>query len=55
MAGMVKICENEGKVTNKRSDENWGNLYTRDLPYSNIFYTIFLSRGEFDALRLLVL
>ena len=37
IAGVVKMYENEGKVTNKRSDGNWGILYTRDLPYSNIF------------------
>ena len=37
IAGMVKMCGNEGRVTNKRFDGNWGNLYTRDLPYSNIF------------------
>ena len=37
-AGMVKMCGNDGKVTNKRfHEENWGILYTRDLPYSNIF------------------
>ena len=34
---MVKMCGNEAKVTNKRFDGNWGNLYTRDLPNSNIF------------------
>ena len=37
IAGMVKMCENEAKVTNKRLDGNWGNLYTRDLLHSNIF------------------
>ena len=37
IAGMVKMSGNEGKVTDKRSDGNWGILYTRDLPYSNIF------------------
>ena len=37
IAGMVKMCGNEDKVTNKRFDGNWGNLYTWDLPYSNIF------------------
>ena len=36
IAGMVKMCGNEAKVTNKRFDGNWGNLYTRDLPHSNI-------------------
>ena len=37
IAGMVKMCGNEAKVANKRSDVNWGNLYTRDLAHSNIF------------------
>ena len=37
IAGMVKMWGNEDKVTNKRFDGNWGNLYTWDLPYSNIF------------------
>ena len=37
IAGIVKIFGNEDKVTNKRSDGNWGNLYTWDLSYSNIF------------------
>ena len=50
IAGMVKMCDNEDKVTNKRFDGNWGNLYTSPI---QIFF-IFLSRGEFDALRLLV-
>ena len=27
----------QAKVTNKRFDGNWGNLYTRDLPHSNTF------------------
>ena len=36
-AGMVKMCGNEAKVTNKRFDGNWGNVYTRDLSYSNVF------------------
>ena len=36
-AGMVKICRNEAMVTNKRFDGNWGNLYTKNLPHSNIF------------------
>ena len=37
IVGMVKMCGNEAKVTNKRFGGNWGNLYTRDLPHSNIF------------------
>ena len=37
IAFMVKTCGNEAKVTNRRFDRNWGNLYTRDLPHSNIF------------------
>ena len=37
IAGMVKMCGNEAKLTNRRFDGNWGNLYTRDLPHSNIF------------------
>ena len=37
IAGMVKMCGNEGKVINKRFDRNWGILDTRELPYSNIF------------------
>ena len=37
IAGMVEMCGNEAKVTNRRLDGNWGNLYTRDLPHSNIF------------------
>ena len=36
-AGMVKMCANKAKVTNKRFDGNWRNLYTRDLPHSNTF------------------
>ena len=32
VAGMVKTCGNEAKITNRRFDGNWGNLYTRDLP-----------------------
>ena len=31
------MCGNEAKVTNKRFDGNFGNLYTRDFPHSNIF------------------
>ena len=37
IAGMVEMCKNEAKVTKKRSDGIWENLYTRDLPHSNIF------------------
>ena len=37
IAEMVKMCGNEDKVTNKRFDGHWGNWYTWDLPYSNIF------------------
>ena len=37
IAGMVKMFGNEAKVTNRKFDGNWGNLYTRDLPHSNIF------------------
>ena len=37
IAGMVKMCGNEAKITNKWFDGNWENLYTRDLPHSNIF------------------
>ena len=37
IAGMVKMCGNETMVTNKRFDGNWGNLYTRGMPHSNIF------------------
>ena len=37
IAGMVKMCGNEDKVTNKMFDGNWGNLYAWDRPYSNIF------------------
>ena len=37
IAGQVKMRGNEAKVTNKRSDGNWGHLYTRDLPHSNTF------------------
>ena len=37
IAGIVKMCGNEAKVTNKRFDGNWRNLYTRDLLHSNIF------------------
>ena len=37
IAGMVTVCGNEAKVTNKRFDGNWGNLYTRDLPHSDTF------------------
>ena len=31
------MCGNETKVTSKKFDGNWGNLYTRNLPHSNIF------------------
>ena len=59
IAGMVRMCGNEAKVTNKRFNGNWGNLYTRNLPapfkyFLAIRISSFLSRGEFDALRLLV-
>ena len=37
IAGMAKMCGNEAKVTNRRFDGNWGNLYTRDLHLTNIF------------------
>ena len=37
IAGMDKMCVNNAKVTNKRFDGNWGNVYTRDLPHSNVF------------------
>ena len=37
IAGMVRMCGNEAKVTNKRFDGNWRNLYTRDLPHSDTF------------------
>ena len=37
VAGMVRMCRNEAKVTNKRSDGNWGNMYRRDLPHSDSF------------------
>ena len=37
IAVTVKMCGNEAKVSNKRFDRNWGNLYKRDLPHSNIF------------------
>ena len=37
VAGMVKTCGNEAKVTNRRFDRNWENLYTRVLLHSNIF------------------
>ena len=33
IAGMVRMCGNEAKVTNKRL----ANLYTRNLPHSNTF------------------
>ena len=37
IAGMVKMCRNEAKVTNKSFDGNWGNVYTKDLSHSNVF------------------
>ena len=37
LAGMVTMCGNEAKVTNKRFDGNWGNLYTGNLPHSDTF------------------
>ena len=56
IVGMVKMCGNEANVTNRKFDGNWGNLYTRDLPHSlPIRILSFLSRGEFDASRLLVI
>ena len=55
---MVKMCGNEAMVISKRFDGNWGHLYTRDLPPFKYFLAVqipsFISRGEFDALRLLV-
>ena len=36
--GMAKMRGNEDKVTNKRFDENSGNLYAWGRPYSNIFF-----------------
>ena len=50
--GTIKMCGMEAKVTNRRFDGNWGNLYVRDLSHSII---ILLSRTELDAFRLLVL
>ena len=41
IAGMVKTLGNGSKVTNRRFDGNWENLYSRDLPHSNILFTIF--------------
>ena len=38
IAGMIKTRGNEAKVTNRRFDGNWENLYTRGLPHSNIFF-----------------
>ena len=32
-AGIVKMCGNEAIVISKRSEGNWGHLYTRDLPH----------------------
>ena len=57
--GMARICGNQAKVTNKRFDGNWVNLYTRDLPapfryFLAIRVSSFLSQGEFGALGLLV-
>ena len=37
IAGMVKMCENEAKVTKKRLDGNWRNLCTKHLAHLNIF------------------
>ena len=48
IAKMVKMCGNAAKVANKRFDGNWGNLYTRDLPHSNIFL---LSKYIFSILE----
>ena len=37
IAGIVKMCGNETMINCKRFDGNWGHLYARDLPHSNIF------------------
>ena len=58
IAGMVRMCGNEAKVTNKRFDGNWETLYKGPGPFKYflaIRISSSLSRGEFDALRLLVL
>ena len=54
IAGTVRMCENEAKVTNKR----FGKLVYKGPAPFNYFLAIqissSLSRGEFDALRVLV-
>ena len=58
IAGLLKMCGNEAKVTNKKFDGYWGNLYKQGpAPFKYFLATripSFLSRGEFDALWLLV-
>ena len=59
IAGMVRMCGNEAKVTNKKFDGNWETRIQGTWPiqilscYQKISSS--LSRGEFDALRLLVI
>ena len=56
-AGMVKMCGNEAKVTNRNLMEIGETCIQGTCPiqiYLAIRMASFLSRGEFDALRLLV-
>ena len=53
VAGMVKMCGNEAKVTNRRFDGNWGNLYARDLPHSNIFFVVLNVGDVYCSIKLL--
>ena len=57
IAGMVRMCGNEAKVTNRRFDGNWETRLQGTCPFKYflaIRISSSLSRGEFDALRLLV-
>ena len=57
IAGMVKMCENEAKVTNKGLMGIGETLYKGPAPFKYFLalrIPSFLSRGEFDALWLLV-
>ena len=59
IAWIVKMCGNEAIVTNKRFDGKLGKLVYKGPAPFKYFLAIripsFLSRGEFDALWLLVM
>ena len=57
IAGIVKMCGNDAKVTSKSLMEIGKRVYKGPVPVKYLLairIQSFLSRGEFDALRLLV-